>query len=382
MLILEAIRKHAVESPNKIAFIDGNIEITYKELWIRILKVSIFFKSKLGKGDRVILASSKNLDFVYLYFGLQLAGLIAVPVDPEISDERLSKIIYSAKPKGLYGLLRSDLCETFAFPEIDNILIKDNNVDFPDENDIADIIYTTGTTGEPKGVVLTHKNELSAANNINSFINNKEDDIEILVLPISHSFGLGRLRCVMLKGGTIIMSGGFANLKKFYAELDKHNIVGFGMVPAGWRYLFQMSGKKIAKYANQLKYLEIGSAFMPIEDKKLLMDLLPNTRICMHYGLTEASRSTFISFRDEEGHLNSIGKEIGGSKIKIFDENGKECNCGEEGELCVKGSHVCDAYWNDMDKYLESFYGEYFRTGDWAYKDDKGYIYLISRKKN
>ena len=96
---------------------------------------------------------------------------------------------------------------------------------------MADILFTTGTTGFPKGVVLSHKNEHSAAVMINSFIGNTDEDIELLALPISHSFGLGRLRCTLVQGGTIDLLGSFANMKKFFREMDARKITGFGMVP-------------------------------------------------------------------------------------------------------------------------------------------------------
>lgn len=114
-----------------------------------------------------------------------------------------------------------------------------------------------------------------------------------------------------------------------------------------------MSGDKIAHYASQLKYVEIGSAFMPKVEKEKLMTWLPNTKICMHYGLTEASRSAFIDFHADGGHLESIGKSSPNTTVEIFDEAGNLVQSGQEGELCVKGEHVCSGYWGWMRILLE-----------------------------
>lgn len=382
MIILQAIKEHADMTPNKIAVIEGKKEISYSELWNNITKLSGYFE-KIGKaGDRVVLAANKSVDFVYAYFGAQLAGLITIPIASDVNAIRLQRIMSAAEPIGIFGNL-SLQDESFPVKEFPNVhAMNAVSYTFPNEESPADIMFTTGTTGMPKGVVLTHLNEMSAAVNINSFIGNSCDEVELLALPISHSFGIGRLRCTLLKGATLDMLGSFANMKKFFREMEERKATGFGMVPASWKYISKMSGERIADFKDQLKYIEIGSAPMPLNDKKHLVEMLPNTRICMHYGLTEASRSAFICFNEDLEHLDSIGHPTPNVEIKIFDENGNIVPDGDNGEICVKGGHVCSAYWGDSaDKYADSFYGEYFRTGDWGYVDSDGYYHLISRQK-
>lgn len=383
MIIIEQLYENSMNNPNKIAVIEGCNEITYSELWSRIVTASRFYKQLASKGERVILAANKSVDFVYSYFGAQLAGLITVTVDTAVNMTRLRRIYESANPVAIFGNLDVNSSE-FVVRSFPDITSESDDFDgvFPEENDLADILYTTGTTGFPKGVALSHYNEFCAASMINMFIGNNENDIELLALPISHSFGLGRLRCTVLKGGTLDMLGSFASMKKFYAEMDNRAITGFGMVPASWNYIKKMSGDKIKNYSDQLRYIEIGSAPMKLEDKKLLMEYLPNTRICMHYGLTEASRSAFICFNEDSDHLDSIGHPSPTVDIRIMDENGELVGCNKAGEICVKGGHVCCQYWgNDSEKYSDSFYGDYFRTGDWGFVDDNGYYHLVSRYK-
>jgi len=247
---------------------------------------------------------------------------------------------------------------------------------------IADVLFTTGTTGAPKGVVLNYRNLAAAALNINTFIKNTADDVELLALPVSHSFGLGRVRCVLSKGGTLVLLGTFASMKKFFGQMEQYHCTGFGMVPASWGYIKKMSGEHIGKFADQLHYIEIGSSFMPIPDKELLCRLLPNTRICMHYGLTEASRSAFMEFHSEHDQLGTAGKASPNVDVKIFDSEGKEQPIGAEGEVCVKGEHVTCSYWNETpERFAKDFFNGYFRTGDCGYLDADGYIHLKSRIK-
>lgn len=105
----------------------------------------------------------------------------------------------------------------------------------------------------------------------------------------------------------------------------------------------KISGTRIGKYAEQIRYIEIGSAAMPLEVKEEMLRLFPDTRICMHYGLTESSRSAFVEFHDTK-HLESVGKPVSSVKIKIMDENGKEVLIGDQGEICVEGDIVMSHY--------------------------------------
>lgn len=387
MTIEQLIFNHAQATPQKIALISGAVDVSYEQLWEEIEMAAAWFAEKAERGDRIVVSASKNIEFVYTYFGAHMAGMICVPIDPETNETRLKRIIDVASPKLIVGELRNHgAYNVIPFSDIKFEHSEPSNskfgVTFPKESDVADLLFTTGTTGLPKGVALTYANQMAAADNINTFIGNSADDVEMLALPISHSFGLGRLRCVFAKGATLVLLGSFASMKKFYGEMERCHVTGFGMVPASWAYILKMSGEKIGEFADHLKYIEIGSAFMPLENKQKLMSLLPKTHICMHYGLTEASRSAFISFHDDQEHLMSAGKASPHTDIAVFSEQGVSLSNNEDGEICVKGAHVCSDYWGmPKEEFKKDFFGDYFRTGDWGHVDVDGYIYLVSRKK-
>ena len=381
MTIERLIFEHAQTTPLKTALIQGQTEVSYEQLWKETEMAAAWFGLQAKRGDRVIVSASKDIQFVYTYFGAHMAGMICVPIDPETNETRLKRIVEVAKPSLIVGELRNKGgYDVIPFGECK--AGKMEEMQFPEESDVADLLFTTGTTGLPKGVALTFGNQMAAAENINAFIGNTEDDVEMLALPISHSFGLGRLRCVFAKGATLVMLGSFASMKKFFGEMERCRVTGFGMVPASWAYILKMSGEKIGQFADQLRYIEIGSAFMPLENKQRLMNLLPTTRICMHYGLTEASRSAFISFHDDREHLMTAGKAAPNTEVAVFSEQGERLQANEDGEICVKGGHVCSDYWGMPKEVFErDFFDGYFRTGDWGHLDDEGYIYLVSRKK-
>lgn len=368
--------------PDKPAVKSGKKSATYLQLCQRVLGARDYFVNQLmlNAGDTIVLAAGKQIEFVYAYFGAHLAGLKVVPVDPATNPDRMAFIIKQTGASLLVGFdgIENNI-RTIGLKEFEELASGFSVPSFPVGNQIADILFTTGTTGKPKGVTLTYDNEAAAARNINEFIGNTGNDIELLALPVSHSFGLGRVRCCLYQGVTLILLGSFANVKKLYRTIEEENVTGFTMVPASWRYLKKLTGNKLGDFRNQLRYIEIGSAFFSKEEKDELAGILPDTRVCMHYGLTEASRSTFMEFHQDASHMDSVGKASPHTEIKVLDENGAECEANQEGEICVKGEHVTHGY---LDMSVDgSFFGDYFRTGDWGYKTEDGYVYLISRKK-
>lgn len=382
--IVEQIFNYGKVNFQKTALLNGKNSLTYDELMRGILYAKRILSDTYGieKGSRVILAADKQLEFVSVYFACHLLEAVTLPIAPDTNLKRYNLIKEKVSPALVVGFgesgsdIQSAKLSDFSGMESS---LEGENISFPELDSVADIIFTTGTTGEPKGVQLSHRNIIAAARNINTFIGNQAEDVEMLALPISHSFGLGRMRCALSNGQTLVMLGSFANVKRFFRFMGEYGVNGFGMVPASWALLKKLSGDEISKYRDQLHYIEIGSAPMPMEEKKNLIKLLPDTRICMHYGLTEASRSAFIEFHEETEHLTTVGRQSPNMHITIRDEKGIEVPVGEEGEICVCGDAVTMGYL-DLPK-EDSFWGDAFRTGDWGSCDKDGYISLKSRKK-
>lgn len=379
------IADHAVNTPDKIALVGGEQRVSYHQLAARVQSAAHFLQSLgLEPGDRIVLAAQKELEFIYLYFGAHLSGIVNVVVDPAAPADRLNYILNVAKPAIQFGVgLDVDGYRCVPFSDLS---FEDNDSagvqkvpTTPD--DVADIMFTTGTTGTPKGVCLSHANIAASASNTNGFIGTCHDDIEALALPLSHSFGLGRLRCTLKAGATLVLVGNFANLKSFFSVLEHEHVTGFGMVPAVWQYIKRLSGRRIGRFASQIRYIEIGSAALPEEDKRLLMELFPTTRLCMHYGLTEASRAMFVEFHEYADNLTSVGRPASPLvEVCVLDDQGKPVGPGVDGEICVRGNMVFSSYLLP-DENKAAFHGDWFRTGDWGHCDDQGDFYLTGRLK-
>ena len=383
-LLLCEIAKNALVAPDRIALVDGTARVSYAQLIQRIESTAHYLNSLgLKPGDRMLILAQKEHQFVYLYLAAHLLGVVNVVVDSASPRERLDYILEVTSPAVLFGI-GLDVPGKRCFP-LDGIPVDSVSVEIavpPITGDaVADVMFTTGTTGNPKGVCLSHDNIIGSAHNTNGFIGTVGEDVEALALPLSHSFGLGRLRCALIAGATLVLVNNFANLKSFFDVIDSEGVTGFGMVPAVWQYIKRLSGRRIARFAGQLRYIEIGSAALPLEDKEMLIEMFPTTRLCMHYGLTEASRAMFIEFHECASHLDAIGRPVSRSvDVCVLDEFGNSLPDGQDGEICVRGNMVTRSYFLPKDN-EGAFFGEWFRTGDWGHRDEDGVFYLTGRKK-
>lgn len=388
LAIEQSIFQHSEKNPSKYALISDKQKMTYAELVNQVDYIVKLLTNQYGiqSGDKIVLAAHKQHEFITSYLATHLTGAVAIILDYETSSNRLDFIIEKTKPKlilGKFKYLQDNSNDNFYQLILEGKYISNNTIEFNypnfDINNTADILFTSGTTGLPKGIQLTNKNIAAAANNINTFIGIEETDVELLALPISHSFGLGRVRCLLAKGATIVLSNGFTNVKRYFANILEHSVTGLAFVPSAWAYLYKMSGERISEFKNQIRYVELGSAPMSIDEKEFLKSLLPNSKICMHYGLTEASRSTFLDF-SEKTKLHTIGKASPNVDIKIVDKQGKELQRKEVGEIIVKGDHICSTFFDEQNNNIDNYFGEYIRTGDSGFMDEDGYISLAGRE--
>lgn len=358
-----------LNSPKNAPFliIDNN-NISYNDFLILLSKNISYLNNKTEK--YVFINAEKNEYTLATYFACLKMGKIAAFIDP--LSKFPDKLVDLAGKDGLY-ISNKDYKKIS-----DSDYVTISSAEQLEHNEIAEIVFTTGTTGEPKGVLLSHKTILKTAININKFTGLKNTDIEMHMMPISHSFGLARIRCCILEGCTIIFQNGFGNLASFFNSLEKYNATAISTVPAGMQFLTKLTKNKIADYKSQLRIIELGSSPMSSKEKLLLRNLLPETDICMHYGLTEASRSTFLNFSKDVKYISSVGKPNIGTEIAIIDQKGNECKEYQSGEICIKGTNLFSGY--IFTKKSPTYYNEYLKTGDYGYFNKDGYLFFEGRK--
>lgn len=384
VIIVDALLKHALSVPEKPALIFGEQTIDYHTLAMRIKSTAKFLHDRgVQQGNYVMFGAKKSPEFAFVYFAAHLLGAVAVPFDLKLAGEKVKYIHQLINPAVLllpesYGDAGLSYIPLELLNDLDAISFTPDVIISSD--DMADVLFTTGTTGNPKGVMLTHRNIIAGAVNTNMFIGNDERDCEVIPLPLFHAFGLRRLRTNMMLGATAVLVEGFMRPADIFDAFDKHKATGICMVPAGFSVLNKLTKGKLSEYSHQLKYIEFGSAPMPLEDKKLIMELLPNTKICMHYGLTEAAANMFIEFHASREKLHTLGKPSPNMVIEIMDDEGNRLRPCQTGNIMVSGDVLMKGYFKDEERTAEVMQAGWLTTGDIGYRDEDGYIVLQGRK--
>jgi len=400
----QVLVQNACRFPDKAAIIEGRMELTHPALLARVSALAGALGDHGARRVAVVLPSGH--DVVCAHYATMIAGCEAMLLDARMPPDDLADLLGRFQPavvitrspelQPLTDLLGPTVQSVFLLPSVEDACCpraKSQQAvqhvawpgapvwsalrDWGSLDEVALVLCTTGTTGARKLVSLTERNVLAAARNINEFTRIDASAREVTPLPLHRSFGLARARCLSLVGGTLIISPPRGD--RALALIAQHQATGFSAVPAFLRMLIGTFGLRLARYFAGLDYMEIGSASMEHGDKLFLIEAAPRARICMHYGSTEASRSTFIEFRSERDKLDTIGRPTPHVNLRVVSEDGTPCSNGEPGEIVVQGEHVCAGYWGDDQLTAARLRQGWLHTSDCGSIDADGYVRLLGR---
>ncbi len=376
-LITDFLENSSRKHPQKNALIFKDSTFTYSELLELVKNKSSFF-NKFPKNSVISLLLDNSPEFIISYLGVLKSACIAHIIPPNISENNLHEQIVSTSPESIIfsNELSSKLSiiDNSKIEQIEYSDIKSSSDDKRQGNtsDYAYLIYTSGTTSKAKGVPITHQNSIFTTNNIVNTLNYNNSDIDILPLPLSHSFGLGCLHTSLCVGSTLVLHKNMTNVSEIFESINKYDATTFAAVPASLTKLIKNNLADVTNIFKNLRLIMTNSTSIPPITVKEYKKILKNGIIATYYGLTEASRSTFMIF-DDEKTFNSVGKPPGKIEIKI--NNQKD---SAPGEIWIKGPNVIQKYWNNIeaDSNLEN---NWLRTGDLGKIDENGYLYLHGR---
>ena len=415
--LVEKVQQQAFEQPEKIAYHFMGKDTSYGEFEQTVARFAAALQN-LGvqKGDHVALLLGNTPHYLISMYASMRIGATVIPINPIYTPDEITYIIQNGDVKVVIALdLLLPLVEAGVrlFPQVESYIVCETTPNVAekytaladdvkaktklfmqvltttpntvepvavDSNDTAIILYTSGTTGHPKGAMLTHNNIYSNARDIGDYLKMSSDDRVIATLPVFHVFALTVVvNAPLMKGATILLAPRFSPGDIFdLAEAQKPTI--FAGVPTMFNFLYQYDQGDIAAFST-LRLAISGGASLPVSLLHSFENKF-NVRISEGYGLSEASPVTCFNPTDRERKPGSIGPSIINVENKIVDEYGVEVAVGEIGELIVRGPNVMKGYYKLPEETAVAIRDGWLYTGDLAKQDEEGYFYIVDRKKD
>ncbi len=383
--VVESIFYHGKHQPDKLCLVDRLGEISYGDYRDKI----VAFAARLSecgvkRGERVVVEAEHSIIYLALEAAVQLLGGIFVPVENNCAPAKINVFVK-----------RSGACLAITIKPIDtevkHLLLEDfaklqgshdtgaESV-FPEADAVSEILFSTGTTGKEKGIVITHGADIALAENVIHGVEMEPDNVEIIPSPMNHSHGLRRYYANMVRGGTVILMDDIIDTDKFFSYMDKYNVNSMDIVPAALSIFLRMSGRRLAEYQDSLRYIQLGAAPLSERDQEELCGMLPDTRLYNFYGSTESGCIAIYNFNRPAAKKKCIGKPAYNANIRMIDEKGKAVPQGSVGLLSCSGAMNMQGYWQDDDETAKVLHDGTVYNSDEAYIDEDGDIILLGRK--
>lgn len=415
----DLVSEQAARTPGAAALTSKNTSVDYGQLWSAVLGLAGGLAGELGvaRGDRVALYLDKRIETVVSIFGASAAGGVFVPVNPLLRPRQLMHILNDSGATVLitsadrFATLRDDLIDCQSLEHV--VVIGTAGIEDGSEHehflvhswdelvagtpaepangldlDVAAILYTSGSTGSPKGVVLSHRNLIVGAESVSHYLGNTAQDRILAALPLSFDAGLSQVTTAFSVGAHVVLMNYLlpGDLVRLCA---KHRITGLTCVPPLWIQVADQQWP--AEATEHLRYFANTGGRLPRATLQRLRTIFPAASPFLMYGLTEAFRSTYLDPAEVDRRPDSIGKAIPNAEILVVRKDGTECDPGEEGELVHRGALVALGYWNDPERTAQRFRPTPGRraelptpelavwSGDLAMRDEEGFLFFVGR---
>ena len=405
--------------PDKEALVCAERRLSYGEVARRSAGLASGLRQVgLERGDRVGVYLPASVPQVLSIFSVSQAGGVFVPINPLLFPEQVMHIANDCQVKGLitsasrlatlgdaikqcaslaFVVVVADdqtpalfvpthdfdsLCQQAPLTRIDDVAIG---------KDLAALLYTSGSTGCPKGVMLSHDQLMAGTSIVSDYLEINEGDRILAILPLSFDAGLNQLTTAFEQGATLVMMT-FVFAREIVQKLQAERITALAGVPTLWTLLVQPNSGLHKQSLPHLRYITNTGGALPQTVLTDLRGLLPKTKVFLMYGLTEAFRSTYLPPDEVDRRPTSIGKAIPNTEILVINEQGGRCELGEIGELVHRGPTVSMGYWQQPQltaqrlrphPLLPSGLAQKERvcySGDLVKTDEEGFLYFVGRR--
>jgi|SoiMethySBSTD1v2_1073268.scaffolds.fasta_scaffold00816_27 amino acid adenylation domain-containing protein len=382
---------------SKVAIVDGRRRVIYADVLRRAESLSVSLQERgVRRGDRVVIFLPRSVEAVVALFGTWFAGAVAV-----IANERLrSQQVHHVVEHSQASCVVTDDRQLLAVPlfPCEQVINIDREAPRPGRPhafltgaDLAMLVYTSGSTGLPKGIMLSHDNLLAGTRIVAGYLHLIEHDVILSVLPFSFDYGLNQLLTAFFVGATLVIQRSMFP-PDISQTLLRERITGMAGVPTFWVQLTGRHSPFLKLVYPDLRYITNSGGRFPESVVRAIRTAHPRLQIFPMYGLTEAFRSTYLPPDQVDERPSSMGKAIPEVDILVINEQGTECAANEIGELVHCGGTVSMGYWRDPENTARMFRPHPLRahqngdaervvfSGDLVKKDADGYLYYVGRK--
>jgi long-chain acyl-CoA synthetase len=413
-LLGEALVFSAEKFPSKTALIIKGEEYTYSQLNENAKKLAGYLgKSGIKTGDRVAICMNNSWQTIVSIYGVTLAGAVFIIINPQTKANKLGYILIDSGAKILITeiFLKKEFLKAFddtkelvkiiytgitdqqisfqniEFISFERILLEsDCTSDFPKiiPNDLAAIIYTTGSTGFPKGVMMTHQAMVFTSWSLIEYLRLSDDERILLVLPLAFDYGLYQLLMSVTVGASLIVEQSFIFTASIYKKIEQYRPTVFPGVPTIFAMMIA-SNKKHKLTFESINKITNTAAALPAEYISDLKQIFPNALIFKMYGLTECKRVSYLEPELIDLKPDSVGKAIPGTEVFLLSPDGLPVPPEERGILYIRGPHVMSGYWNnealsqEMLKPAKLPGERILCSKDWFKMDADGFLYFLGR---
>jgi len=410
LTVADAVATHARLSPHKLGARDSRRELSFARWHERAAKLANgLLGLGLAKGDRVALLAFNRVEWMELYVALARAGLVAVPINFRLTPPEIAYILQHSEARAC--VVQDELVDQIeavrgeldlasqayiclgehaspGWTAYEALIAAASSADCGVVVRPADpcaLMYTSGTTGRPKGVIRSHEGNTLIALATALEMRFTRDDAGLMVMPMCHANSLYFSHTFTHLGAACVIDDRRSfDPEALLATLAQEKITFTSLVPTHYIMMLALPKAITSRYdVSRVDKLMISSAPARRETKLAIMEFFRNGKLHELYGSTEAGWVTLLRPDEQLDRLGSVGREWSGSgPIRLLDADGQEVADGEVGELHSRTPYVFDGYWKDAEKTAQAFRGDWCSVGDMARRDPSGYIHLVDRKSN
>ncbi|WP_417475371.1 class I adenylate-forming enzyme family protein [Luteimonas mephitis] len=401
--------------PDKTAIVHGTHRISYAGLHEAVERFAAALAGVAGlhNGERCVVFMDNRIEVAVGVFGTLRAGGVFSVVNPATKAEKLGFVLADCSASVVFtqaSLLPVALAAVARAPSVRRVVVVDAGVGDDDglvvaldhfvsspsaiplptrpigiDADLAMLVYTSGSTGNPKGVMMTHANIEHAATSITTYLRSSTDDVVLSVLPLAFDYGLYQLLMCVKMASTLVLEKSFAFPQKVLPLLASEGVTVFPLVPTMAALIVQLRSFD-PRWAQGIRCVTNTAAALPPAHIAKLQATFPQARIYSMYGVTESKRCTWLPPEQLALRPDSVGIAIPGTEVWVAGEDGKQVPAGTVGELVVRGGHVMQGYWNNEAATARALRpGRYpwervLHTGDLFRMDEEGFLYFVARR--